>query len=255
MKESDDLISQYVQGKLRGVALERFERRLAEDDALAERVELLQKLHTAINDKRAFELEDKINHIGQRYFVEEEAKPALKPSFSETLLQQWKWIVFLLVLVLAYLFFLSQSGAPTNAQLYAQYFETYPLEDGKRGRPEADLYSAAVQEYQQGQYAKAAISFGQIVAADAENMPALFGQTQALLNKETVDWASVEKQLQQLSARDQHVYVQDAKWYLALVYLRQSKLEQAKSELQRIVDGGGPHAEKAVSLLRSVDNN
>jgi hypothetical protein len=68
---------------------------------------------------------------------------------------------------------------------------------------------------------------------------------------ETGKISEAKKELEYLSFEldASYPYWQDANWYLALTYLRENQIDDAKKLLEKIKKNGGLYAEKAVKIL------
>jgi predicted Zn-dependent protease len=155
--------------------------------------------------------------------------------------------VALLVTVTVYL---TRDHGPANERLYAYYFEPFdsPGSGMTRGDNKVTLKTQAYEAYDNGHYQAAAQLFEQIVKDNDDAIAQLcLGNAYLAQN----DLAHAEKTFTDMLARHSDLLTQ-AKWYLALTFLKENKLERAKSVLWEI-SKSSTYGEKAQHLLKELD--
>ena len=120
--------------------------------------------------------------------------------------------------------------APSNEQLFAQHFESYPniVAPLDKGIPDEDPVAAAYQTYELGNYADASKLLS---ALPEQNQTSIFyrGLCELSLN----NTAAALQLLDQVNDRTSTVYY-PALWYKALTYIKQGNIEKSKPLLQSI---------------------
>ncbi|HEV8514023.1 MAG TPA: tetratricopeptide repeat protein, partial [Cyclobacteriaceae bacterium] len=139
---------------------------------------------------------------------------------------------------------------PINEKLYTAYFEPFdsPGSGLTRGTNEVTLKTQAYEAYDNGNYKVAAQLFEQIVSEKEDAIAQLcLGNTYLAQN----DLAKAEKVFTEMLTKQSELITQ-VKWYLALTYLKENKMERAKATLWEI-SKSSTYGEKAQKLLKELD--
>jgi len=143
-------------------------------------------------------------------------------------------------------------NAATRNRLFAENFKPYKdesLEPSRRGNVGAFPSERFQQLYWDDQHREALVAFESLGAADKNNDNLLFLKANCLLATGQVDEASTL--LEQIIRNDRTRFMAEAKWYLALSYLKSGKTEEAKNMLRGIAtDAQSPRQADAERLLR-----
>ncbi len=156
-----------------------------------------------------------------------------------------------LLLLLVFGIFSLQNKTPLNDKLYAAYFEPFdsPGSGLTRGTNEVTLKTQAYEAYDNGQYAEAIAKFGEILKnSDDPVIHLCLGNAQ--LKEGLLPQAEIT--FNHILARHDGDLLTQAKWYLALTYLKQNNVEGCKANLWQIRDSS-TYGEKARKLLKELD--
>jgi tetratricopeptide (TPR) repeat protein len=143
-----------------------------------------------------------------------------------------------------------QTRSPQHERLYAIYFQPFdsPGSGLTRGSSEETLKTKAYDAYDNGRYDEAITLFNQILQNVDDPISHLcLGNAQL----EAGQFAPAEKTFNHMLAEHSDLVTQ-AKWYLALTYLKQAKMERAKATLWEI-SKSSTYGEKANKLLKELD--
>ena len=226
MKNNEERIERYLAGELSNDELIAFELQLANDEKLAKSVEFTQRLRLAVGDKKVFELEDQFQHFGEKYFHSTETSPP-RSSSSSTI---W-WLILLILLALSTFLIWKFSARLDKDQLFANYYKVHSLEAPLRGSQADGFYQQGLFQYQNQQYQQAATFFRQQLSSTPSDFSTQFALAHALLNQDNPDLNSATNYLQSIINHQENAFVDEARWYLALIYLKQGKIESAKQLL------------------------
>jgi tetratricopeptide (TPR) repeat protein len=151
-----------------------------------------------------------------------------------------------IALLIAFIPFYYQS--PSNDELFTAYFEPFdsPGSGVTRGINEVSDKGKAYDAYDNGRYEEAIVLFEK-VGTDDPNIHLCLGNAQLKVGQ--LDKA--EANFNHLLAEHEDL-VTPAKWYLALTYLKQNKIERAKSNLWQITKSS-TYGEKAKKLLEELN--
>src|SRR5258706_6334650 len=155
-----------------------------------------------------------------------------------------------LLLLVALTYYVTREQTPLNEKLYTAYFEPFdsPGSGLTRGNSEVTLKTKAYEAYDNGNYKVAAQLFEQIIKEKEDAIAQLCLGNSYL---EQNDFAKAEKIFTDMLDKHTELITQ-AKWYLALTYLKENKMERAKATLWE-VSKSSTYGEKAQKLLKELD--
>ncbi len=146
---------------------------------------------------------------------------------------------------------------PTSPDdLYAKFYQPYTLDIPVSSRstllavPLPASLVNALQQYDSGHYEKALAGLEEVLSADPDNEPANFYAGMACLQIGRFDEAYAF--LLKVIATNGN-YASQARWYLALIKLKQNDIEGAKELLQQITKTNGYQHTQAAALLQLLE--
>ena len=260
-KNHDDLLDQYVMGKLQGEQLTKFEQQLSFDAQLRRQVELEKAIIKNIRSVGRQEYRLKLKNLHQKVqeatseassnkaeskHIQLQSRDNHKPNRSYWLIAASVLLLVVGSLIIA-LYFTDRSDADA---VFISYYEPYPSAYTERGQPEnADLRTAAFNTYSQGKYPESIELFERILLTE-EDEEILFYLGNAYLSADRPKEA--ETTFMQYLSKYQEFSV-EASWYLSLSYLKQSKLSEATQLLEQIAAENNDYSEKASEILEVLD--
>lgn len=137
-------------------------------------------------------------------------------------------------------------------QIFAQYYETPRIQFlASRGESEASRVMMEFQDlYNRGQYEQAR----QYLAQNIDNTSLMQQQElyfySAIVDLETDHLADAQAKLESLYAQNPDWGEGDARWYLAMAYLKGNQQEKAKTLLTKM--SNGTYADRAAAVLRAL---
>ena len=245
------LIEHYLEGGLDDNQMELVRKRLTEDPAfnsLYKKEKFLEKgihysfLKTKLEQIKAFE----------KTLSSKDSEETKGRIIS---LLDWKPLAAaagILLMAAGYLFFFQSSNTPVNEKLFTAYFEPFDSPGSGLTRGQEDTVMTwkqkGYQAYDNGRYEEA-ISHFQNTLKENDDPVVELCQGNAYLSIGQADRAELVFR----DILDDHEdLVTQAKWYLSLSYLKQNKLERAKSTLWEI-SKSSTYGEKARKLLKELD--
>lgn len=193
-------------------------------------------------------------------FEEWKASRSLPAKQSRTILRQlrpfFRIAAVLAVLIITWWLLLRPAQ---NPDLFARFYQPYTLDIPVNTRsPLSPLLSielheklpTALKAYDNGNFSTALEGLEDVLATDPKNETAAFYAGMSCLELGKYDEAI---ELLSTIANGQGNYAAQAKWYLALTYLKKQQPEQAKELLQQIVSTNGYQSTAAMELLRMLE--
>ena len=160
--------------------------------------------------------------------------------------------VFLLTLLgLAFLFlFQSTHKKESSADLYAAYFEPYELSSQRNGNKANKAFESL---YSQKKYKdlieKFDAEFNGLSELNSRQLLAL-----GIAYMETADAENAETRFSLLILKNDFNYIDQARWYLSLNYLKTDEIEKSKALLHQLKsDIHSDHHKDAVALLEELN--
>ncbi|MEP1032665.1 tetratricopeptide repeat protein [Ekhidna sp.] len=208
-KDTQRKIEKYLQKQLEGIELRRFEDQLEKDEVLRKRVKLEQELNEVLSDKSDFNIFRRIvNETSTDYFNKKSSSgfSPLKIAATVALLISASWIIWTL------------STPSTPDEIYNEFFEPYVIQTTPRGLTEdTDTYMLGTIHYRDGEYASAIIQFEILLTETPNDYRAQL--MLAISYMALKDFKSAEDVLIRLVNDPNHLFQDQARWYLGLLYL------------------------------------
>lgn len=251
------LIEKFLEGRMNEAEKKEFENKLKVDQSLNEMMTDINLLVDGIKMSAAqSSREEKSDRLKFFNEINEIEKNAFEITSAETKIipiYRKPWVLSAaasIVLLVALTFYFMREQTPINEKLYTAYFEPFdsPGSGLTRGTNEVTLKTQAYEAYDNGNYKVAAQLFEQIVSEKEDAIAQLcLGNTYLAQN----DLSKAEKVFTEMLTRQSELITQ-VKWYLALTYLKENKMERAKATLWEI-SKSSTYGEKAQKLLKALD--
>lgn len=251
------LIEKFLDGKMTPEEKREFEQRLNLDQSLKEMMNdmnvLLDGIKASASKSTKEEKLERLRFFAEINDIEKNAANLETPARVVPLYRSpWLWSAAAsIVLVTTIAIYFVGERTPLNEKLYTAYFQPFDSPGGsavRGGPPKITLKAQAYQAYDSGNYAAAAQLFEQLVKDNDDAIAQMcLGNTYLEQGKT----AKAEKVFTDMLAK-QNDLLTPAKWYLALTYLKENKLERAKAALWE-VSKSSTYGEKAQQLLKKLD--
>ena len=241
-EERFEVLGKHLRGELTGLEQKALEAQLEADSSLRDELEFHRGLHQAVGDKRLDYFQELVKESEQNYF-----KQAGKKKFST---KNFRRIAAVAVLVImATIGYFAFSSQPSPDTLFATYFEPYQSPGTFRSEDLTSFdqdFILGLARYDEGQYAEAAQSFTKTLEKTPEKDIAVFLRGVSYLATNQAEQA--ERDFQAVIADEQSLFVEQARWYLSLLYLKQGEPDKARKSLNKIKP-----SEEVKQLLRKIE--
>ena len=244
MEDRNDLIESYLEGEMSVREQMEFENLLRNDPELMKAFLFRKNLNEAITENDVMDLRDNLNSITSEESLFKHSKKIRIYSAVAA--------VAAVLIAVSIIFF---SNDPFNKEdLYDQYYSKYPSIVNARSfvdSEEEKIFLQSFESYENGEFEKAIRQMRQLLQKDESNNLLLFYL--AISELEQGQLTDSEKHLKQLIANSNHIFLEQAHWYLALNYLKQNKTEDSKIVLNLIINQKFSMHQEAESLLRKIN--
>ena len=250
------LIEKYLAGTLKGERLRNFEKQLKNSSELQELVILHKEINDSIADHEIISFKNKLHRIYSR-FKQTERDDAKKILFGYALPEKRPATIrrlviiaasITLIIIIGTLLYLSRDKVYTNNELFSMYHKPYEPDIIIRSDSEVlGELESAIMLYGKGNYSTAFSKFVDVIIKDNNNYLAQFylGMTCMELNKFDVA-------IQQFTSIPENwgsPFRYHMEWYLALCYLNNNNIEEAKVQLIKIKSANKYYKIKAEEIL------
>jgi tetratricopeptide (TPR) repeat protein len=259
MKEEDkiQLIEDYVNGQLSIEEKADFQQQLQQDPSLAQEVGLYKDIFSGLAIGGRKDMKAHLKALDEKSFSQEAASKLqasvtenIKGKVIQSFWQRNAWLTGIAAcLVLGLVAFLWVSNSSSANSLFAKYYAPYPnvVAAVERGETIQDATKQAMQAYESGDYTRAIQGLQQIANNDPEASSLYLYLGISYIETSQLDSAKVY--LEKATADAASKLHTQAKWYLALAYLKNKEKEQAIVHLQSLSQESGVYAQKARQLL------
>ena len=258
--KSTILIEKYLDGTLKGEKLKDFIHHMDNDKELQELVILHKEIDDSIREDDIDGFKSKLDKVYLEFRKsedrgKEESVHDLKPSgrmFSmplRILLVAAGLDIFIIIGV--HLYILIQRNN-SGDKLYSKYYQPYVSDITVRSEDlTTDRVGDAILHYNESRFDAAYQNFLQIVDSDNDNYMARFYLGLTCMEKDKIDEAIV--QFKNIIENSRSPFIYHSQWYLALCYLKNENIEEAKILLEAIISANTFHRKRAEELLKKID--
>lgn len=266
-------IEDYLENKLHGEALAEFEDMIRKDKTLEADIQLTRELNLALATyNMEQELAQKLAFLGKKYLSSEEdtiikteqqpievsLKPKPKSQTKPFIQRQWLAIAASLLFVFfgaSFLQYWMSQNSSAN-ELYASYYEPYSPAEITRGTSNDldETYERGLKAYAQKNYQAASKSLEDYSTESTEDMSAkmMLGNCYLNLNPPATKKAIVLFGVLS-NPKEGGIHAETAQWYLAMAYIQQENLMQAKQYLKKIAaKKTGKYPKLAQKMLKKM---
>jgi tetratricopeptide (TPR) repeat protein len=246
MNKNKHLISKYLDGELDALTAARFEEELLNNPALRAETDLYQKLVKALADSEVMQLRMQLNEIHEKVSPEpvRYAKPRVRKAARIAVAASFSLLLGFSVLN----YF--QSG--TTQKLIEKYYQPYEVTSTNRsGTANADkTLRIALEKYQNRQYGEAVVLFEKALASDPGQMATQLYS--GISYFEIAEYINATKSFTRVIEHNDNLYIEQAKWYLGLCYLKNEEKEKAVRQFSEIAKSDSYYSAKAKAILKKL---
>jgi TolA-binding protein len=138
----------------------------------------------------------------------------------------------------------------TNDQIIDRYYKAYEFPTTQRSGQTAtnNNFSQALEFYNSQEYGKAAILFNKILENNPKDMQSVF--LGGVSNFGERKYPEAKKSFVRVIDDNSSYFVDAAKWYLALCYLKTDEKEKAIKQFEIVRKDGGIYSKDAKKIIR-----
>jgi len=245
-----ELIEKYIEGELKGDELLKLEELLSTDSGMKRDYKLSLEINNSIMEDDVMALRETMN-----YMYQDETKIKRIPAvFTKRKFYYYAAASAALLIASGGLVQrLSNPGMDTIG-IYDKYYAPYDVTVTYRsGNAEVDrLLLNALERYEDKDYEKALLLFEKVLETRQNDMAVNLYSGISYMEEEKYQKAT--NSFKNIISDKDNLFIEQAKWYLAMCYLRTEKTEKAKDVLHEIINEESYYKDKAENVLREMHN-
>lgn len=245
MENKFDIIDKYLNGEMSVREQNEFEEKIRNDSELMKEYIFRRDLNKAISEQDIMDLRDQLKDV-----VKSESTNKFKRIDTRIIVSVAA--VFIGLIIISGI--LLNKRNIDNDLIFNNYYKKYPSVISVRSISENEydkLFIKSFDAYEQDNYDRVITNINQLLLKDEKNNLLLFYLAIAELEQEKLNES--EKHFSLLIQDPNHIFWEQAHWYLALNYIKQNKISNAKEILNRIVEQNFSMSKKADSLLSEIN--
>ena len=246
-KQRQELIERYLNEMMTDEEITRFNEKLKTDPLLLEELQLEQAAHSIVIEAGREDLRASLEGFEEEW-QNKQTKTKLVSLSSRRLLSL---VAALLLLIMAMTWFY-QNQIDSPQDLFATHFEAYRSPSPERGNTLTSNWQKASTAYAAANYIEAASLFQESIK-DSTAIPYLshFYLGISLLAQQPPRLESAIHSLEKVLLSDNDYQLQ-AKWYMALAFLKLDQKDKAKTWLEDLLKTGGFKEVEAAEVLKTL---
>jgi len=236
-------IERYIANEMNEDEKSWFEKEIEGNSALRDEVELRRKTETALKNQDVIKLRAKLAAIEKS---RERTIPVKSPGKRVTM----GIAATITIMVVVGSAILSQPRHLSNDQIFKQYYKSYDELSSSRSS-EAGVnkdYDKGMKYYTVHDYSNAALYFSKVLTNDPGNMTSemYYGTS----NFEINNYPEAKSSFSKVIDNNNNLFIEDARWYLALCYIRTNEIKKAVSQLSDIKNSRSIYSKDAGKILK-----
>jgi tetratricopeptide (TPR) repeat protein len=249
MDKNRHLISRYLEGEMDPIEATGFEEALENNPELKEELDLYREVDNAIADSEVLDLRAQLDEI------HEELSPQLEKLTRKSSKRVLRYAVAASIAVIislgTYSLFFNKVN---NNKIVSEFYKPYDVTLVNRSANDhiIPLMREALYKYENKEYREAVTLFRKILEVKPE-MTASYLYS-GISYMELKEYVNAEKSFNAVIEHNDNLYIEQAEWYLGMVYLLTDQKEKAREQFLKIKEVDGYYSKAATKILRKYKN-
>ena len=247
MQTNFETIERYIDGELEGKELLEFKKLLSTDPDVKREYELSQQVNNSVKEDDIMALRETM-----QYMYEEDSKVKRIPTvFTKRKFYYAAASAALLVATGGLVQRLMNPDLESTA-VYNKYYTPYEVTVTYRsGNTEIDrLLLNALERYEEKDYEHALTLFEEVLEGRSNDMAVNLYSGISYMEEEKYQKAT--KSFNHIISDRDNLFIEQAKWYLSMCYLKTEKTERAEEILHEIINDESYYEEQAAMVLKDL---
>jgi tetratricopeptide (TPR) repeat protein len=222
-----------------------FLKELNGNEKLRNEVNLRKRTDDVLMEQNIISLRNKLSEIEKR----REAKIPVRNSKNPAYL---KYVAVIGGLVLIGSITMFSEKNHSSEEIMSQYYNVYePPTTQRSGKSETNAdFTLALEFYNTHDYKNAAILFNKVLESNPRDMQSVL--LNGVANFEEKKYPEAKQSFVNVITDNNNLFIETAKWYLALCYLKTDEREKAIQQLKIIEKEGGIYRNDAKKIIRKL---
>ena len=247
MQTNFEMIERYIDGELEGKQLLEFEELLSTDPDVKREYELSRQVNQAVMEDDIMALRETME-----YMYEEDSKVKRIPTVFTK--RKFYYASASAALLIAAGGLVQQLENPDleSTTVYNKYYTPYEVTVTYRsGNTETDrLLLNALERYEEQDYEHALVLFEEVLEGRKNDMAVNLYSGISYMEEEKYQKAT--KSFNHIISDKDNLFIEQAKWYLSMCYLKTEKSEKAEEILHEIINEESYYKEQASKVLKDL---
>jgi len=239
-------IERYNAGEMSDTEKQWFQKELDGNEKLRNEVNLSKRTDEILKNQKVMSLRNKLSELeNQRNAVKNPVKDSKKPAYI-------KYAAVIAGLILIGSLTLFSGKHLSSKEIVNQYYKAYEPPTSQRSAQsgtDAD-FTLAMEFYNIHDYDNAAILFTKVLENKPNDMQTLL--LKGVANFEEKKYPEAKQSFGRVIDDKDNLYIDHAKWYLALCYLNTNETEKAKQLFEFIGKESGIYQNDAKKIVRDL---
>ncbi|MCX6327642.1 MAG: hypothetical protein NT144_13480 [Bacteroidia bacterium] len=222
-----------------------FRKELDGNEKLRDEVNLRKRTDEVLKNQDIISLRNKLSIIEKRREANIPVRNSKKPVY-----QKYAAVIAGLVIVGSITLFTGKNLS--NDEIFNRFYKSYePTTETRTGKytQNAD-FALALDYYNTHDYQNAAVYFSKVLESEPNNMQSAF--LNGVSNFEEKKFPEAKQSFVNVISDNNNLFIETAKWYLALCYVKTDEKEKAVNQLEIIKNEGGIYGNDAKKIIRKL---
>jgi tetratricopeptide (TPR) repeat protein len=238
-------VERYVAGDMNDAEKKWFEKELDGNEMLRNEVDLSRRTDEVLKKRHISALRGKLSEIDKQHQIITTGSKTRRPGYL-------KYAAAIAGLVIIGSVILFSGRALSSDEIIDRYYRTYEPPTTQRSglTTLTNDFTMALEFYNTHNYEKAAIFFTKVLKSNPEDMQStiLYGVS----NFEDKKYPDAKQSFIKVINDNNNLFIESAKWYLALCYVKTNDKEKAVQQLNMIKNEGGIYKNDAKKIIRRL---
>lgn len=246
---TEDRLEKFLNNELSKQETELFQKELLTEPDLRKEMQVRKEIEDALNDTDFKMFRDNLEEI-----VQSEKSKNGKVRFFEFKTPSFRWLVaaasIAMIIVGANAIYVLKGKTFQPKDLVSMYYKPYDSYINVRSGNinTDDIFIKALMKYEKKDYNEAIFLLNKVLEVDNNNVASLFYLGVSYV--ETDRFADAFNAFNKIVDHGDNLFVDQAKWYLGLTYLKSNEKDKAKVQFAEIADSQSFYKDKAKELLK-----